>query len=148
ELLDAARKEDPKNAGLKRQLADVECQLGECYARLGLLPEAAAVMRVDDWPETTNLWLQVRAGQLRLLAGDPSSLRKVADRVLISHGTDSGAPDGPHSKAWTLAAVALAHALAPAPTDDADRLLEWARKAADNASATSMPHGVARAWGY
>jgi serine/threonine protein kinase/tetratricopeptide (TPR) repeat protein len=146
ELLDAARKEDPKNAGLKKLLADVEYQLGEYHAKLGLWSEAAALMRVDDWPETMNVWLRVRAGQLRLLAGDPSSLRKVADRALVSHGTDSGSPDGPHSKAWTLAALTLAHVLTPMPTDDADQLLEWARKAADSAGAIGMPVAAAGAW--
>jgi tetratricopeptide (TPR) repeat protein len=147
DLLDAARKEDPKNTGLKKLLADVECQLEECYVHHGLLPEAAAVMRVEDWPETMNLWLQVRAGQLRLLAGDRISLRQVADRSLIRHGTDSGTPDGPHSKEWTLAAVALAHLLVPKSTDDADRLLNWAKKAADHAGA-SFPQGVAGAWEF
>jgi serine/threonine protein kinase/predicted Zn-dependent protease len=148
ELLDAARKDDPKNAGLKKLLADVEYQLGDHYASFGLWTEAAALMRVDDWPETMNLWLQVRAGQLHLLTGDPSSLRKVADRALISHGTDSGSPDTVHSKAWTLAALGLAHVLTTAPSDDADRFLEWAKKAADSAGASGMPQGVAGAWEY
>jgi serine/threonine protein kinase/tetratricopeptide (TPR) repeat protein len=142
DLLGAVRKDDPKSDELKNRMADAEYHLGEWYARLGLLAAAAEVMRVDEWPRTVDPWRQIRAGQLRRIAGDTSSLEKVADGAQIHSGQATNPTPG------TLAAVAVAHALAPRPKDNRDHLLELARKSAEGATATDPRQAIVGAWKY
>ncbi len=140
EMLDAALKEEPKDAELNIQIADAEYWLGAWYSEHGALPEAARAMRVDKWPETADLWRQVRAGQLRLLAGDPSSIQKVAERALAKSGIANAQS--------TLAAVAVANAMSPELTKNPHRVLELAKKATLGAPASDGRQALVGAWEY
>ncbi len=144
DLLDGVQKEDPINAQLATQIAAAEYDLGAWCARHGLLQEAAAVMRVDDWPRTVDRWRRIRAGQLRQITGNPSSMAKVADSAYLVPGREESAT----STSWMRASIAVAHIMAPGPADDPGYLLALAKNAAEGAPATDGRHALVGAWEF